>query len=120
MATKLFHRLSGTVQTTDTTATVILNVPIATSGTIVGAMCTIVAREASGGTPQCVIAGGSARNVSGTVTSIAFTSIVNSGGLGTPNPSAGVSGTNWQLKVTGLNGFTIDWMIEADIMLYTP
>lgn len=119
MTTKRFHRLTSTVQTTNATATAILNIPVPTN-CVVSALCTFTVRDSASGTPQCVMSGGSARDVSGTVTSVAFVALVNSGGLGTPAPTAVVSGTNWQIKVTGLNGFTIDWMIEADIIIYTP
>lgn len=112
---------SGFARTTSTAAVTILTIPLATSGTNLGAVVMVHGRDVTAGTVGdgiCITQTVSFKNVGGTVTASTTQATQQKASdtslSSTPTLIYTISGTNILVQVTGITSVTIDWTATAE------
>ena len=119
MAQKLRHRVAGTVQTTNATATTIVSwtIPDTSAGHV---LIRIAGKRSAVATTGAYFRGGKIESSGGTRVYTAGADIhiieddVNWGTI------AGINGSDLRIQVQGIAGQTIDWFCEIDLVFYQP
>ena len=115
----------GTIRTTNNTATTILTIPAAKSGSVVTVTATVNCRDVTGGS---VGDGFSAimltqyKNIGGTVSAASDANdqkaaSVYDSSLNPNNITSTFSGTNILIQVTGQTSLTVDWTCTASVLV---
>ena len=119
MAQKLRHRVAGTVQTTNATATQIAawTIPDTSAGHI---LVRITGKRSGAATTAAYFRGGNIESSGGTRVYTAGADIHSIEDDVNWATTLDINGSDFRVRVTGIAAQTIDWFCEIDVIFYQP